>query len=188
MTRKIDVAIANLKAKRQADQVNLKTRLEQVLGHSDKLYVDKGEYDEEHESHLRNELVIWANYAESGPTFDPDGKYLCESCDMRKGTDQCMRVHGPISFSDGGCRIYVYGKEAENEADMPTKLTQLEATYSERPKEKAFGCKNCEYSAEAKKPDSAGRPSWCKFWGIHIIPTACCFRNDSEDDTGPKEW
>lgn len=147
----------------------------------DLLYEDTGNYDEEHEKHLREELKLWADYAEDGPTFDPEGKYLCESCDMRKAPDQCIRVEGPIKFEEGGCRIYVFGEEPET-GDMPRKLTQIQAMYSERPQSKAFGCSRCEYSAEAKKKDSDGRPSWCRFWGLHIVPSACCMMNDAVDD------
>lgn len=148
---------------------------------SDELYEDTGEYDEVAEDNLREDLEIWADYAEDGDTFDPEGKYLCETCEFRSGDDQCTRVVSPISFETGGCRIYVIG-DPDDEPPMPQKLTQIEAAYTERPKTKAFGCQNCIYSSEAKEEDSEGRPSWCSFWGLHIMPLACCFKNTGEDD------
>lgn len=154
---------------------------EEPESENDLPYPDTGEYDEEHENHLREELKLWADYAEDGPTFDPDGKYLCESCDMRKASDQCIRVEGPIKFEEGGCRIFVFGEEPET-GDMPQKLTQIQAMYSERPQTKGFGCSRCEYSAKAKKEDSAGRESWCGFWGLHVISNSCCMMNDAKDD------
>lgn len=151
----------------------------------EKLYEDTGKYDEAHENHLRAELERWACYAESGPTFDPAGKYLCGRCDMRKGDVDCMRVESPISLKIGSCMIYTYGATPEKDPPMPRKLTQIEAKYSERPVSKRFGCIGCEYSAEAKEKDSAGRPSWCRFWGVHIQPKACCMMNDAPDDRAP---
>lgn len=146
------------------------------------LYQDTGQYDEQQEAHLRAELVTWANYAENGPTFDPEGDYLCNTCDMRLGNNECNRVVDPIKFKSGGCRIYTKGDVRENQVKMPEKLTQIEAAYTERPTLKGFGCKRCQFAAEAVKPDAIGRPSWCSFWGLHVIPNACCFKNTSSDD------
>lgn len=149
---------------------------------ADEVYEDTGEYDLPQEAHLREELITYADYAEEGPTYDPAGKYLCKTCDMRKDPDQCMRVEGPISFDTGGCRIYIHGEEPETAPEMPQKLSQTEAAYTERPNVKSFGCWQCEYGGEAKEKDDDGRGSWCKFWGLHVIPTACCFKNTGSDD------
>ena len=146
------------------------------------LYTDTGHYDEQEEDHVRTELVFWANYAEYGPTFDPEGDYLCGSCDMRLNADDCMRVEGTISFKTGSCRIYTKG-DPENEDPMPTKLTQIEVAYSERPTVMGFGCSRCEYGIQAKAKDGVGRPLWCSLWGIHVQPKACCFKNTNSDDT-----
>lgn len=151
-------------------------------GSSEELYEDTGQYDEEHEDHLRSELEVWADYAEDGPTFDPEGKYLCGTCDMRMGEDNCMRVVSPIDFETGGCRIYVHGEEPEEGEAMPQKLTQIEAAYTERPEVKGFGCGRCMYGGEAKQEDSDGRKGWCSFWGCHVQTLACCFKNTGDDD------
>lgn len=143
-------------------------------------FVDTGKYDEKHEDHLREELGIWVAYAESGLSYDPDGHYLCKTCDMRQGTNQCKRVEGPINFVTGGSRLYIHGPELEPGEPMKQKLTQIQAGYAEKPKTKSFGCGHCEYSAKAIKP-LQGRPSWCRFWGLHVIPTACCDMNGSKD-------
>lgn len=147
----------------------------------DNPYPDNGEYDEKEEDILREELVLWGNYAEEGPTFDPKGKYLCGSCSMRSGKDDCTRVVSPISLTTGSCRIYTRGP-ADDAEPMPVKLTQVEAAYTERPHVKGFGCVRCMYGGEAKEEDSEGRKSWCTFWGIHVIATACCFKNTGDDD------
>lgn len=146
------------------------------------LYEDTGTYDEKAEAHLRKELVMWANYAESGPTFDPAGKYLCNTCDMRSNKVYCRRVVSPISFTTGSCRIYTHGKEEEGGEPMPQKLTQVEVAYTERPNVKGFGCSRCMYGGKAKKADSGGRKGWCSFWGLHVEPLACCFTNTGDDD------
>lgn len=147
----------------------------------DENFVDTGVYDSDKEDEIREELVAWANYAESGPSFDPEGKYLCGTCDMRTGDDHCFRVVSPISFETGSCRIYVKGKP-ENEEDYPIKLTQIETAYTERPNVKGFGCARCMFGADAIKKDAEGRTLWCSFWGVHVEPLACCFKNTGDDD------
>ena len=144
-------------------------------------YPDTGEYDEDAEEELRQELVIWGDYAEDGPSFDQEGKYLCGSCQMRSNETFCTRVVSPISFETGSCRIFIIGDEGGGEP-MPQKLTQIQAAYTERPEVKGFGCTRCEYGGEAKEEDSEGRKGWCSFWGCHVEPLACCFMNTGDDD------
>ena len=120
-------------------------------------------------------------YAESGPTFDPDGDYLCGTCKLRLEPDACVTVSGKISMTTGSCYQYIKGDQ-EFKKPFEIQFTQNKAGYSERSNDKAFGCKNCEYSEEAKIKDSKGRESWCQFWNMGIIPEACCYRSDSEDD------
>jgi hypothetical protein len=149
-------------------------------------FPDSGQYDFEHEDHVRKEAKQWAQYAEPADNvntddikpFDPDGNYLCGTCDMRQGTNECMRVDGPISFEKGSCRLYHRG-DPENQPPMEKKFTQAEAKYAEQ--EGGFGCHRCEYGSEAKAPDPHGRKSWCAFWGMHIVPLACCADWDKGD-------
>jgi hypothetical protein len=140
---------------------------------------DPGKYDEEAEDHVRNEAGEWAQYAEDGIAYDSLGNYLCGSCDMRMGTDECMRVEGPISFEKGSCRLFHLG-EPENKPPMKKKFTKEEAKYAET-NQGGFGCHRCEYGSKAKQPDSQGRESWCSFWGMHIVPTACCAEQEGEE-------
>ena len=146
-----------------------------------KLYSDTGKYDYDREQHVRNELSIWVAYAEDGPSFDPDGNYLCGTCDMRSEPHACTHVSRRISMDHGSCRLYIHGPELEGKPPLPQKLTQIDAQYGERPKSKGFGCQRCEYGAEAKKPDKDGRPSWCSFWGVHVQPKSCCAMNEGPD-------
>ena len=145
---------------------------------------DPGQYDEEHESHVREEAKQWAQYAEEADNteeikpYDPDGDYLCGTCDMRQGEDQCMRVNGPINFEKGSCRLFHLGAP-ENRLPMEKKFTQEEAKYSES-KFGGFGCHRCEYGKKAEAPDADGRELWCSFWGMHVIPTACCAQSEPE--------
>jgi hypothetical protein len=143
--------------------------------------LDGPHYDEKEEAHTRREAGERAQYAESGEAYDPKGDYLCGTCNMRTGENQCSRVDGDISFTAGSCRLYHLGAP-ENKAPMPKKFDKVDAGYTERPNVKGFGCKRCEYGSEAGEPDSAGRPSWCSFWGMHVIPDACCAENEGEDD------
>jgi len=149
---------------------------------------DTGEYDFEHEAHVRQEAKDWAQYAEESDNtdtikpFDPSGNYLCGTCDMRRGTDECARVNGPISFTTGSCRLYHLG-DPETDAPMKHKFTKEDAKYTERPHVKGFGCHRCEYGSEAQGEDPEGRKSWCSFWGMHVVPNACCAENEGDDDT-----
>ena len=144
----------------------------------------EGKYDFKHEAHVREEMKTWAQYAEPKDNtddikpFDPSGMYLCGSCDMRRDEDQCMRVEGPISFGKGSCRMYHLGSP-ETAPDMERKFTKKEAKYSEHLG--GFSCKRCEYGSEARGEDPDGRPSWCAFWGTHILPDACCSEWDEDD-------
>lgn len=146
-----------------------------------KPYPDTGEYDSDLEDEIRSEIEIWADYAEEGVTYDPDGKYLCGSCSYRSGTDDCLPVVSPINFETGSCRIYEHG-EPSGQLELPVKLTQLEVVYTERPTVKGFGCSRCMYGGKAKVADAEGRPGWCSFWGCHVWPKACCFKNTGDDD------
>jgi hypothetical protein len=146
--------------------------------HAAKNAPDPGQYDEKHEEHVREEMKQWAQYAEEEDNtedikpFDPEGNYLCGDCDMRQGTNECMRVQGPISFEKGSCRLFHEGAP-ENQLPMEKKFTQAEAKYGES-NQGGFGCHRCEYGNKAKEADGAGRPSWCSFWGTHVKPMACC--------------
>lgn len=139
---------------------------------------DNGQYDFEHEAHVRQEAKDWAQYAEPGDNtdeikpFDVTGNYLCGTCDMRRGTNECSRVDGPISFEKGSCRLYHKGNP-ETDPDMKRKFSKAEVNYGTSD-QGGFGCHRCEYGGEAKAPDAKGRESWCSFWGMHIIPNACC--------------
>jgi hypothetical protein len=148
-------------------------------------YPDPGQYDERAEARMRANITVWAQYAEAGVAFDPSGDYLCGTCRIRQDADGCLRVGQPgeglISFTTGSCRIYQIG-EPLAVAPMPTKLTKSETGYTERPHVKGFGCRRCDFSSEAIAPDSAARPSWCSFWGLHVLPNACCAQNEGPDD------
>lgn len=125
------------------------------------------------------ELV--GGYAESGPTFDPDGDYLCGTCKLRLEPDACVTVKGKISMTTGSCYQYVKGPQ-EFQKPLEIQFDQDKAGYSERPNDKGFGCKRCEYTEDAAVKDSQGRDKFCKVWQMLIIGNACCYRNDSEDD------
>lgn len=149
---------------------------------------DTGDYDFEHEAHVREEAKDWAQYAEESDNtgdikpFDPSGNYLCGTCDMRRGTNECARVDGEINFAAGSCRLYHLG-DPETDPPMKNKFTKEDVDYTERPNVKGFGCKRCEYGSEAQGEDPEGRKSWCSFWGMHVVPNACCAENEGEDDT-----
>ena len=137
--------------------------------------------DEAQEKKLRTLIEGQANYAESGPTFDPKGEYLCGACSLREGTNQCWRVIGPISFTAGSCSLWT--TETKPSRRVP-KISQGEARYAERPKAKGFGCfPRCEYGSRAKEADSEGRKIWCGFWGLHVMAAACCSEEDGDDLT-----
>jgi hypothetical protein len=152
---------------------------------------DPGEYDFEHEAHVREEMKQWAQYAEEKDNtadikpYDPKGLYLCRDCDMRRDESDCMRVEGPISFDTGGCRLYHLGIKPETAPSMDEKFTKEEAKYGEH--EGGFGCKRCEYGAEAKASDPEGRGLWCSFWRTHVVGDACCSEWDSDDEKDEQE-
>ena len=147
---------------------------------------DSGEYDLIKEAAIRDLATKVGYYAESGPLFDPAGQYLCDDCALRDQPKSCTHVSGDISMETGSCMLWIIG----NQIDLPVgqKLTQIEANYAERPKAKGFGCSRCGWSAKAKKADEQGRPSWCGWWGMHIMPSACCLAESGPDlKTAPGE-
>lgn len=144
------------------------------------LYQDNGVYDETAEAGIRANITLWGDYAEGGPTYDPNGDYLCGSCAMRADKQYCTHVVGPINFGTGSCRIYEIGPSSGT--PLPQKLTQIEVAYTERPTVRGFGCKRCEFGDTALVPDSIGRKLWCSFWGCHVMENACCFKNTGDDD------
>lgn len=155
-----------------------KTSAVKVAGHR---VEDTGEYDEEKESRIRRIARDTAQYAESGPMFDPSGEYLCKGCRYMLGNTKCAFVEGDdISKEHGTCR---YWKAADGKApvELERKYSKKEAGYAER-KDQPFGCKRCEYGSGARKPDSEGRESWCQFFGMHILPDACCAENSLHGD------
>lgn len=163
-------------------RINLKQAIKDLCASADAdlpPIADTGKYDETKEVAVRDFATTIGFYAESGPLFDPDGKYRCGECCFRDGTTACDIVSGKISMTIGSCMCWRIGEPVS--LKVQEKLTQIESMYSERPKTKQFGCAKCEYGGEAKKADSAGRPSWCTYWGMHIVPLACCFREDGKD-------
>ncbi len=146
---------------------------------------DSGECDELKEAAIRDFATSIGFYAEKGPLFAPNGKYLCGACCFRDGQKACDLVSGKISMTIGSCMMWRIGEPVG--LKVKQKLSQIEAGYAERPKTKQFGCSKCEYGGKAKKPDSHGRPSFCDYWKMHIVPLACCFQEkgpDSKDAPG----
>jgi hypothetical protein len=140
---------------------------------------DTGDYNDLHEKAVRDLITRIAYYAESGPTFDPEGKYLCGDCCLRTEPKACAPVSGRISMEIGSCPLWIIGDEIK--LPVGQKLTQIEANYCERPKAKGFGCSRCGWYAQAKKADGDGRPGWCSYWGLHVVPLACCLTESGPD-------
>jgi hypothetical protein len=132
------------------------------------------------ENKIRDWMKTWVAYAEDGPSFDPEGKYLCGTCAVRIKPDKCAPMSGQISFSTGSCRLYVHGPDVVETKPYPHQLTQIEAQYGEKPKTKAFGCTRCKYMSETS-PDSEGRWLMCNYFGVHVKSLACCAMNESQD-------
>jgi hypothetical protein len=145
---------------------------------------DPGNYDEKAEAARRSDAMFIGYYAENGPTFDPDGEYLCKTCKFRlEGNEaNCVPVEGPIDLNTGSCMVYMIGPASDKSEELKKKLTQIQSQYTERPNKKAYGCTRCEYGAKAKSEDSAGRSLWCSFWGMHVMKPSCCMMNEGDDD------
>src|SRR6266403_2386725 len=147
------------------------------------------DYNTKRENQKRELMQTLAFYAEEGPTWDPEGKYLCGSCYYRQlmdwgDTPACYVVEGKISMEAGSCQFYRYGNpDSEwNPLPMKKKYTQEEANYAERPKVKGFGCfPRCEYGKVAEGKDRDGREIWCGQFGVHVRPKACCAFEDGSD-------
>lgn len=184
LTQKMEVQISKL----MASGVDVLSALAEVLAENDLPgdYADTGEYDEAHEAQARSMMELFAFYDEAGPRSDPAGEYLCGTCCLRQGKKACLWVGGNISFMTGSCNGYIHGLvPLPISFELKTKLTQEDAGYAERPEKKKFGCLACEYSGAAKKPDSDGRKSWCRSWGVRIRKKACCMRHDGPDMITP---
>jgi len=143
------------------------------------------ELNEKRASAIRKLITVAFGYAESGLTFDPEGKYLCGTCDQRAisrtNRSQCATVSGLVSLKAGGCFHYVKGPALGTKLVFLGKASQTEAGYGERPRSKGFGCSRCQYSQKAVQRDSKGRPSWCGYWGVHVQPAACCYKESGPD-------
>jgi hypothetical protein len=139
--------------------------------------------NEGQEAKLRALVGRTAAYAESGPTFDPKGRYLCGECAARSGRDGCSVVSGVISFTTGSCRLWT-----RDRLEPASKLSQGEAQYAERPEAKGFGCwPRCEHGQTARRPDGEGRRIWCQFWGMHVMKLACCSEENGPDLIEPEK-
>jgi len=122
------------------------------------------------------QLAKSAGYADSGPTYDPSGNYLCGGCSFRLLPDKCAVVKGKISMTTGGCIIYHHGPSLYEEP-LPHQFPQDQVIYTERPNVKGFGCKRCEYGK-----DEGRRTPHCTQWDFYVDPNACCFANEGPDD------
>lgn len=148
-------------------------------------YPDPGVNVNEMQEALTRELMVAvATYAESGQTFDPSGHYLCGTCIMRQGSNACTHVVGKISLTQGSCNLYLFGGDQAFEPwySLPSKISQKDAGYVERPESKGFGCfPRCGHALFASQPDSDGRDVWCSFWGTHVLSDACCIMENGSD-------
>lgn len=144
-------------------------------------------YNTRRENEKRELMQQCAFYAESGPTFDPEGKYLCGTCYYRQlmdwgDTPHCYIVDGHISMEAGSCNLYRHGNPDSEWNPLPThhRFSKEQAGYAESPR-KGFGCfPRCEYAAQAEGQDTDGREFWCKNWGVHVRAKACCAFEEHE--------
>jgi hypothetical protein len=152
-------------------------------------------YDFAKEDQTRQLMKEAAEYDEQGgPTFDPDGDYLCGTCLFRMLLDSgvsnaCWIVQGPISMDTGSCRKYKRGtpEPEKSPLKMAEKYSQVDAGYAERPEAKGFGCfPRCGHASIAEGQDRDGRPTWCGQFGVHVQPKACCFFEGGKDLVLPK--
>lgn len=143
-------------------------------------FQDTGTYDEAVEVNRRRIASEMAQYAESGSAFDPAGDYLCKTCTQMDLPKSCGVVAtNKINPEDTSCRYWVNDIPL---VQLQMKFSPKETGLTSRPNWKGFGCKRCVYGSEAKVPDSKGRPSWCSWFGIHVLPNACCAKNEGDDD------
>lgn len=143
-------------------------------------FQDTGTYDEAVEINRRRIASEMAQYAESGSAFDPAGDYLCKTCTQMDLPKSCGVVAtNKINPEDTSCRYWVNDIPL---VQLQMKFSPKETDLTSRPNWKGFGCKRCVYGSEAKVPDSKGRPSWCSWFGIHVLPNACCAENEGDDD------
>jgi hypothetical protein len=148
---------------------------------------DKYNFDDE--DRKRKLMALMAFYDEDGPTFDPEGKYLCGSCYYRQLMDSgdvnaCHIVDGETKMDIGTCMFYRFGNPDPewNPLPMAQKFTRAEAGYSERPQAKGFGCfPRCGHADVAEGPDKDGRGIWCDQFGVHVVPKACCYFEGGKD-------
>jgi hypothetical protein len=78
-------------------------------------------------------------------------------------------------MTTGCCYAWYIGGQKYDEP-LPHQFEPAQMGYTERPKEKGFGCKRCEYMEEDGN---------CKQWDFKVIPNACCYANEGPDDVTP---
>lgn len=141
-------------------------------------------YNPKQEDSIRRLMEETENYAESGPTFDPEGRYLCGSCIYRSDDSDrtdCAVLDEHVSNIHGSCHQYYRGSALGKKLDFFPKGTYEETGYGERPKSKGFGCARCGMAEKANKTDSKGRTLWCNGFHCHVQSRACCRQESGPD-------
>ncbi|SRR6266566_3389290 len=162
-----------------SEDFNLEEALVELLAEKKKQFEEPVQYDPAQENLVRELMSLVADYDEEGIRFDPSGRYLCGTCQMRIEPDLCSHVSGIISMEAGSCEKWMIGPQA-----WPVQIvqwTQKEANYGTRGKAKGFGCSRCGWGSEAKKADAEGRSVWCGRFGARVQSLACCCEESGSD-------
>jgi len=157
----------------------LEVDVDQLHAEKKKSFEEPDEYDEAQEKLVRELMTEVAQYAETGVKFDPTGKYLCDTCQMKIMPDLCSHVSGTISMDTGSCEKWLIGPQS-----WPIQIvqwSQKEAQYGERPEAKGFGCSRCGHGSEAREADAEGRSIWCDRFGARVEALACCEEESGQD-------
>lgn len=174
----------------QTDRITLK-----LTQSRERYFLDTGVYNEALEEIIRRTAARIAFYADEffgdSRLFDPTGRYLCgghegntdSSCNKflpdpgGSPVGNCTLYVGDINGVLGGCDYWIRFAGPEQPELLLCQPYPRDQGYVEHRDGEGFGCVRCIHAAEAKRADSKGRATWCRWWGMRVTQNACCKQN-----------
>lgn len=110
-------------------------------------------------------------------TYDEVGDYNCGRCNQAEGTG-CLLVNVKINRRAGSCGDWENLCAGDPEMKgLPHKKTAETSGYGVAKNGVGFGCHRCPFAVRAHRPDSRGRPLYCRLGDFRTFGTACCVLN-----------
>jgi len=150
---------------------------------------------EKYENHQRlaaaNELDYADKYTGNPRTVDDDGDYVCGDCNKEEG-GKCLRVvqsdgRTPIRLKLDADSCRHYENKCAGDPEAWGLWSSIGLAAFARSAVGGWGCKRCPFGVPSKRPDSVGRPLYCRKIDARVFPTACCAINGAKSVTIDKD-